>query len=55
LIGSKLAQSAQEKFIAILNEEIDSYTGGDEMKSLHESVRDEHIVRLLQNIKKKIE
>jgi len=55
-IGSKLAQSAQEKFIAVLDEEIASYSinGGDYMKSMNESVTDGYIIDVLQRIKKKL-
>jgi len=56
-IGSKLAQSAHEKFIAVLDEEIASYSinGGDYMKSMNESVTDSMIVKVLKSIKEKFE
>ena len=53
-IGSKLAQTAQEKFIAVLNEEIDFHTGGEELKSMRESATDSYVVKTLQRIKKKL-
>ena len=55
-IGSKLAQSAHEEtWLEAINNEIEYLTGGDEMKSLGESVTDGHIVKTLQKIKKKLE
>ena len=48
-IGSKPA-----KVIDIINKEIDYHSGGDEMKSMHESITDNHIVKVLQKIKKKL-
>ena len=50
-IGSKPAKNVLD----IINKEIDYHTGGDEMKSMHESVTDNHIVKVLQKIKKKYE
>jgi len=52
-IGSKLAQ--EETWLEAINKEIEYLTGGDEMKSMNESITDEHIVKTLQRIKKKIE
>jgi len=54
-IGSKSAQSAQESVLDILNKEIEYLTGGDEMKSMNESVTDSSIVTVLKKIKKKLE
>ena len=53
-IGSKLAQSAQEKVLAVINKEIDFHTGGEELKSMRESATDSYVVDLLQRIKKKL-
>jgi len=53
-IGSKLAQSAHEKFIAVLDKEINWHTGGDELKSMNESSCDDYVVKVLNKIKKKL-
>ena len=49
-IGSKPVKDP----IPILTREIDYHSGGDEMKSLNESVTDGHIVNILEKIKKEL-
>ena len=54
-IGSKLAQTAHEEtWLEAINKEIEYLTGGDELKSIHESITDGHIVKTLERIKKKL-
>jgi len=54
-IGSKLAQTAHEEtWLEAINKEIEYLTGGDEMKSINESITDGHIVNMLEKIKKKL-
>jgi len=52
-IGSKLAQ--EETWLEAINKEIEYLTGGDEMKSMNESMCDNGIIKSLQKIKKKFE
>jgi hypothetical protein len=50
-IGSKLAQ--EETWLEAINKEIEYLTGGEEMKSMNESMCDSGIVKTLEKIKKK--
>ena len=53
-IGSKLAQSAHEKVIAALDKEINFHIGGEELKSMRESIADAYVVEVLTRIKKNL-
>ncbi len=45
---------SKEEIIELINERIEYYTGGDEMKSISESVGDSRIISELNDIKNKI-
>jgi hypothetical protein len=56
---SKLSESmnilnAKQRLINYIDSRINYFSGGDEMKSLNESIRDEMFVRELNNMKKTI-
>ena len=40
--------------IKIINKEIDFHTGGEEMKSMRESITDDQIVEVLERLKRKL-
>ena len=45
----------KQKVLAILEERVNWFSGGDEMKSLHESISDEIFVKELNSLIKKIQ
>ena len=53
LRGSEI-EALKEEYLKYLDDEINAYTGGEEMKSLGECVGDERIVRALNEVKDKI-
>lgn len=44
----------EEEIIELINSRIEYYTGGEELKSLNESICDSRIVDELESIKEKI-
>ena len=47
-----MAKTPLDKLLDAIDKSIEGHTGGDEMKSMHESVTDGHIVNELKRIRK---